>query len=263
MVLLMLTQITPAAPVTFWFYGRVEYANDFTGAMPSGIQVGTPFAGKVTYDQDYVYYNSTGAAGAVGNYYFKKLEGFSSHIQIGTHTLTNSIVGSFGWSGNISVYNGFQDADSMFIDIGQAGFIMDGQPQTNTVFELYLRDNSQSAHSSIALPTQPPTDVAFPDNRSLTWTQDDGHGNYFFGISGHIIQLTAQPLVFLNFRAIDETRYRISWPLAVTGGLLQWSTEIAPEEWHDVAEAVVPDGMENAVIVPSTSKNRFYRLVIP
>lgn len=262
-LLLILAQLAPAAPVTFWFTGIVEYTNDPSGTMPSGIAIGTPFAGKVTYDGDYIHYHSISGGGAVGDYYFKKLEGFSAHIQVGSHTLTNAILSDFGWSGNMSVYDNYQGSDELIINIGQAGLMVDGQPHTNSIFELFLSDRSQSAQNSIALPIQPPTSVAFPDGHQLTWTEDDGHGQSRFDVSGTITKVSAQPLVLLNLRRLDPDHFRISWPLAVTGGVLQWSDLVIPGDWHNVGKAVVADGMENAVILPSEVEGRLFRLVLP
>lgn len=163
----------------------------------------------------------------------------------------------------MSVYDNYDGSDELIIDIGQAGLMIDGQAHTNSVIELFLNDQSQSAQSSIALPVQPPTSVAFPDAHQLTWTEDDGHGQNFFGVSGTITQLSAQPLVLLNLRRLDPYHFRISWPLAATEGVLQWSAGLVPGDWHDVGETVVADGMEHAVILPPDTQAKFFRLVLP
>ncbi len=149
------------------------------------------------------------------------------------------------------------------IDIGQAGLMMDGQHHTNSVIELYLNDQSRSAHASRSLPTQGPTAVAFPAQRELTWTEQDGHGKLLFGLSGSITHLTTAPLVLLNVRRLDNDQLRISWPLAVRGGTLEESDGLALEQWHPVGEDILPDGMENAVILPPGTPARFIRLVLP
>ena len=252
-----------AAPVTFWFGGIIERTNNPAGNMPSELKPGSPFWGKVTYDGDFIAYQTTSAGGAVGNYYFRKLEGFRAHVQIGAHTLTNALLSSSGWSGNISVYDNFDGADQMFIDIGQAGLMIDGQPHTNSVIELYLSDRTLSAHSSPALPSSPPVAASFPSRRELSWLERDPNGQTSFYVSGTITEVTTQPLVALNIRRTSPSEIQVGWPKAISGAQLQWSAEPAPNVWQNAAGPVVDVGEEHTITFPSATTAKYFRLVLP
>ncbi|MEI9863506.1 MAG: hypothetical protein WDN00_02920 [Limisphaerales bacterium] len=81
-----------AAPVTFWFSGVVDSISNPSNTLPSGIAIGTPFSGRVSYDPalvSYSYSNSY-ATGDTSNNYFTNTDGLSMLVQIGGHTIMNA-----------------------------------------------------------------------------------------------------------------------------------------------------------------------------
>jgi hypothetical protein len=60
-----------------------------------------------------------------------------------------------------------------------------------------------------------------------------------------------------------EDKVRLSWPIAVTGFALEFTTQLGSGVWQPEATAVVDTATEHTVIVPAQAAFRCFRLRSP
>lgn len=263
-----LLQTATAAPVTFWFSGTVDSINNPSNSLPSGIAIGTPFSGRVTYDPAWV--SSATAysfpAGDTSNSYFTNTAGFSMLVQIGGHTITNAL-NPIGYNyGYVGIYEQFNNNDSFTVETAHADLMVDGSPTLvgNLIpyMNLSLSDRTKTAYNTAVLPSSPPTIGQFPDQRIFNWQNwvDDDFRTTVFSIAGNITVLTTNELVALNLRRTGNNTLQLGWPTAVSGYTLQSTTNLASGNWQTVTNAVTDLNMEHTVTFSTASKNQFFRL---
>lgn len=257
-----------AAPVSFWFSGTVDYCYNPSNAMPSGIAVGTPFSGRITYDAAWISYSNwnTYASGDTSTYYFTNTPGFSVLVQIGDHTITNTPNLDGYQCGYIGIYDQFDNSDSFSLDTEHSDIIVDGNSTRVgnhvPIISLYLRDDAKTAYNTVSLPTSAPALSQFPSQQVFGWMTrlDDGIGTTFFSISGNITTIATNELVALNLRRSGVNTVQLGWPTAVSGYTLQSSTNLAPGSWQSVTNPIVNTAMEYTVTVSPVGPEQFYRL---
>jgi hypothetical protein len=254
-----------AVPVTFWFAGTVDSTNNPGGTLPANIAPGTPFYGRIIYDAGNLTFSNvtTFSNSTVANYYFRITPGFAFLLQIGGHTVTNREIKNFQWAGNISIYDNYNNSDELSIDIGQNGLITDGQADTNSLCVFYLRDNSKTAFTSIALPDQPPSLAVFTNAQDFGWYQYDEAQNLRFQVNGTVTRITTNPLVALHIRRALGDNVQVAWPSVVAGGALEAVTSATATNWQAVAGPVVDLGMEHTISLPADADAKFFRLKFP
>lgn len=256
-----------AAPVTFWFSGKLEYINNPSNALPKDVTVGAPFTGRITYDPGWLGSSNWNSypSGTTMNTYYTNTAGFSVLVQIGANIITNAPNPDGYPCGYVGVYDQFNNCDSLTIETSSADLIVNGNPtlQGNSfpLVSLYLRDDTKTAFSSASLPGVPPTTSQFQDDRIFAWEQliDDGKGTRVFSVSGTITMITTNALVALNIRR-QSSLIQLGWPLGVAGMSLQSSTNLSPGNWQDVPDPVTAIGMEQTVTLPANTASRFFRL---
>ncbi len=262
----VLSQTVMAAQVTYWFSGHVERVVNPSNALPFTVTVGAPFAGRVSYDTSLV-----GSAvinsfpeGDVGSYYFKEPKGLSVVLQIAGHTITNSPDLS-GYSGAVGLYDQFNNGDSYWMETGKR-LSIDGSPFLSapyfSVISLYLDDNTKTAFSSIALPTNAPVLASFANERDFTWGayKDDGGPTRLFSVEGVVTNITSSEQVLLNCHPSPPNSVRLGWPASVPDFTLESTTNLATGTWQSVTNPIVDVNGEHTVTVGLTGATCFFRL---
>lgn len=273
--LLLLLLLTTAAAlrarsevVTFWFSGRIEDIANPSNAVPSGIAVGTPFVGRVSWDTAKFHYSSSNhySPGSVANYYYKDPAAMSFLVQVGGHTITNAASVSGGYSGSYHVYDDFQVSDELSVSSARANLIVDGEVDAvapvQSTLSLDLRAADFSTFTNAAPPTAPLHTEQFQRRRYFSWmkSMDDGKNTRLFSVGGRIDAFSTNALVLLNLSRLGDGSKRLSWPVGVEGFALQSSPNVANGPWTPVAQPATISGMERAVVVPPDNGPRFYRL---
>lgn len=267
LVVLLATSSSPAAPVTFWFSGVIDFINAPGGTPPPGVTVGIPFTGRVAYDADYLASTSSLSfpPGEVSNYYFTNTAGYLFMVQMGGHTFANTNPPSGAICGNIGIKNDLNEEDGFTTDTASAPILMDDGLFLNgsaaATMYLVLRDPAQTAYSSTLLPTTSPSLGQFPGpNRFELAVLTPDQSAYLYGISGVITNLTTTEQIQLHLRRLTPTTLQLAWPLAATGFTLQSRTNLAAGSWQNVVAPVTDTATEHTVTVSTTDGQQFFRL---
>lgn len=261
---------TQAAPVTFWFGGRITYVYNYSNAMPFVVHVGTPFTGRFTYDvtAEFGGYTNLVSAGTgtTTGHYFNTLASFSCQMEIDGHVLTNGIrPGTF--CGIANTYRHYNDEDSLYVDSGSGELMLGGVPLATasqfSSFGIYLADFSQTALDDAGLPTGLPDLDKFPDTRLFSWGLylDDGRPTQLFRVEGEVTTLASAQPAFLKQELVGAGQLRLSWLKTLTGFTLQASPNLATGTWRNVTNAVTDLGLYHTVTVPVSGAPGFYRLI--
>lgn len=254
--------IASAAPVTFWFTGKIDYIYSESNTMPAGIVIGTPFSGRITYDVTPASYQAgfTNASGSRSNIYFTTLTTASTLLQVGAHTITNVIAIPDNQTGSLHINDNYDNEDYFTFYTGQSGLIVDGALMTNSLWSIYLKDGAKTAYSSATFPVNPPSLTAFPTRQEFRWGQYDDTQQNLFSIVGTIASISTNELVALNLHRTGPNTAQVTWPVGVSGFKLQSSTNLATGAWQDVPTPILDVGMEHTVSVATGGTPRFYRL---
>ncbi|HMP84215.1 MAG TPA: hypothetical protein PKA41_16070 [Verrucomicrobiota bacterium] len=255
------TPIANAEAVTFWFSGSVDSISNPSNALPSGINIGTPFAGRISYDPALVYssISNTFPAGTVADYYYNNPTGLSVLVQIGGHTLTNAALVSQHTDG-VHIYDNYNNTDEFIVEVGFNGLVAGETSYTNCFFVVHLRDNTRTAYTNAALPVVAPTLNQFATSRSFSWFLRNAQGAYIASAEGEITNLGADELIRLNIRQLDTGHAQLRWPVNVPGFTAQSTTNLAGGDWQNVTNTVTDSGTEHAVTVPTAGVPSYFRL---
>jgi hypothetical protein len=262
----ILAASAPAAPVTYWFSGYVSEISNPSNAMPFNVTIGAPFAAQLTYDPSLVGFSNLNSypGGDIGFYYFTNTSGFSMKFQIAGHTITNTARPGRN-CGLIGVYDQFNNEDSYWAETG-GSLTVDGSPYLSdpyfSVIAMYLDDDSKTAFSTVAIPTNAPVLSQFTSHRDLTWGAyiDDGNPTQLFAITGILTSITTNEQVLLNYRSPSVNTLQLGWPITVSGFTLQSSSDLTIDNWQTVTNPVVDISVEHTVTVSTTGPARFFRL---
>ena len=248
--------------MTFWFQGNLDYINNPSNALPTGIALGTPFSGRVTYNLLPGTYITgfTNASGSRSNAYFSTLAGVSTVLHIGGHTITNTMTDPERNVGTLHINDNFDNEDAFTFYTGFTGLAVDGTALTNCYWSLYLSDRTKTAYTSAAFPSIPPILEAFPSRRTFMWSLQAEDNSYMFSVVGPITAVSPTELVVLTFRSTGPTTGQLAWPAAATGFTLQSTANIASGPWKTVADPVVDIGAEHTVNVSTKGTPLYYRL---
>lgn len=260
-----------AAPVTFWFRGTIDWINNPSNSVPSGIRIGTPFSGRVIYDPAKTSWTSSSSfpSGDTVNTYYTDITGFSILAQVGSHIITNAPNPENYPCGYVGVYDNFSNNDSLTIETGSSDIIVNGSStligKQTPVITLYFQDLTKSVFNSATIPTNPPSLEQFIDTHQFSWMTrlDDGIGTVLFGVGGTIKEISTNALVLLNAQQVAGDAVRLSWPSGVPNCTLQYRTNHSVGTWQNVPNAVSIQGMEHAVTLPRSGSARLFRLVGP
>ena len=257
-----------AAPVTYWFNGVINSANDYSNALPANITAGMPFVGRLSYQASGVNYSNVYTVdwGSRGNYYFSTTAGFSLVVYLGGHTLANADGLPGSNSGYVGVTDGITTADSLAVETSGGPVLFDGQPILNpsvsSSISLYLDDTTRTAIQGVALPDSVPDLSRFNRYRTFTWMarEDGGAFGTMFRVDGTITGISATEQAFLTVRAEAGNQVRLAWPLGLTGYTLQATSDLGSGNWQNVLVAVVDTGTEHTVTLARGGAPRFFRL---
>lgn len=248
-----------AAPVTFGFTGHLTQAKDLSNNV-SGVTVGMPFTGTVTYDPAFTRNPSDSPSPHTEYYTFTNAPGLSFVIQVGSHTFAGAAK-TAGQAGIIMFDDFGEDSMSVWLNpsqITQNG-ITPSPDYTHGGLGLRLMDYSEMAFSSDALPLTRPELNQFSIcdiNISLSKT---GMPELYY-IHGTVTAITDSFQPRLHIRRQTDGQVQLAWPLAATGYTLQSTTNLHNPNWQNVATAVVATATEHTVTVSSVGTSKFFRL---
>ena len=256
-----------AAPVTFWFAGKIDSISNPSNTLPAGIVVGTPFSGRVTYDGAGIAYSLTNTfpSGTTLDSYYNTTAGFSMLLQIGSHTIINATNSSGFHCGYVGVSDNAGGYDALEIETASADLILDGHStlvgNVNPFANLSFEDYTKTAYSQASLPTNAPIISQFPNLKQFTLANVWNIGNTtMYAISGPVTVLSTNELIALNLKSAGTNKFKLGWPSAVGGFTLQSSTNLAVGNWQTVANAITDTNLEHTVTVTNTSPRQFFRL---
>jgi hypothetical protein len=255
-----LLQSSSAAPVTFGFRGHITSAKDKSNYL-SGVTVGVPFTGTVTYDSAWTRPPSSSPSPHTEYYSFTNAPGLSFVVQVGAHTFTGAAQ-TPGQSG-IIVYDNYDNVDSLSIWLNPSQILMDGSPQLASFSHgglgLQLVDESQSVYSSDALPTARPEVAQFTRCRMNISASMAGVPETLY-VTGNITQFTDTFEPQLAIRRLPNGDIQLAWPLAATGFTLESRDQLNSGNWEPVVQIAVATDTEYVVTLSATQAPRFFRL---
>lgn len=253
-----------AAPVTYWFSGQVDYFDNPSNTAPSGVAVGTPFVGRISYDPAALYLGETNDSGGGGYsvYYFTNTASYSFTLYIAGHTISN--FANSLYAGDIGIENNVSERDFYYAETGSA-LMMDG---TNMVagflqasMYLGLTDTAAAALTSTALPLGAPVLSQYDEGGWFGLTVRNGNGTVnLASLGGPVSVISTNEIVLLGFRRISATTAEVAWPLYASGYTLQSATNLTIPNWQNVGTAVVTTATEHTVTVSTTGTPEFFRL---
>lgn len=253
-----------AAPVTYWFNGVVDTFRNPSNMAPTGVGIGTPFVGRISYDPAGVWYAETNqsSGGVYSQYHFKSLAAFSFTVYMGGHSISNTIYS--GSPGQIGLENDVSGRDYYYVDTSSAltldGTNMVAQPNQVSM-TLGLVDANTTALTSTALPTSAPVLSQFLGEPILILGARNGPGTLdLFRIGGSISEISTNPIVSLNIHRVNASTAQVTWPLYAEGYTLQSASSLNLTKWQDVSTPAVKLGGDYAVTVSTTGAPKYYRL---
>lgn len=261
---LVLALPAAAAPVTFWFGGQVDVVQNSARLAPTGIAVGTPFDGRISYDPANVWYAETNHVGdgIYSQYNFASTAAFSFTLHIAGNTISNVALSSN--SGLVGAENNISESDRLLFETSSS-LMMNG---TNLVsapnqvsLSLFLQDGNLTALSSAALPSTVPALESFSEGGSLTFLARNGNGTVdLFSIRGTLQTISATETVQLSCRRSSVSTIQLAWPLQASGYAVQFATSLTNPNWQSLAAQVLETATEHTVTLPSNTAPRFFRL---
>jgi hypothetical protein len=258
--------LVSADPVTFWFSGVVDGFINAANAAPTGVSVGTPFVGRISYNPAGVSNASTNdhAGGVYSQYNFPGMA-FTFTVYLAGHTISNAVVS--GPIGAIVVENNVSEQDRYTVEaytLMLNGTNLVAEPNQSGV-SLALIDPSGTALNSTALPLAPPVLSQYTNDEGeagrLAIVGRNSNGTKdLFNIGGKVSEIRTDEIVQLQLRQINASTAQLAWPLYANGYTLQTTTNLRSPNWKNVATPVVDVGMHHTVNVPSTGAPQFFRL---
>jgi hypothetical protein len=256
-----------AASVSFWFSGTISDVEDPGQSLPIAVHEGDTYFGHITYDtakiaSDYI---RSFPSGDTATYYFDKAQGFQIEFYIAGHTIT-SVPPTEYYSGLVSVYDQYNNSDSLTFESAHSKLLLDGSPFVSgnrfTLISLYLNDATKTALTSTVAPAQAPDLSLFGNSHYCSWGTylDDGGPSRVYSVSGDMNAISADEIVLLNYHPLGGNQLRLEWPPIGLGYHLESTPSLTSPNWQPVNEPVVDINAWHTVTVSSSAGTRFFRL---
>jgi hypothetical protein len=259
LAIVALSHSLSAAPVTFGFTGHLTTANDLSNNV-SGVTVGMPFTGTITYDPALTGQPSDSPSPHTEYYNFTNAPGLSFVIQVGSHTFAGAAK-TAGQAGIIMYDNYGEDSMSIWLNpsqITQNGIIPPAE-YTHGGIGLRLIDYSETAFTSDALPLSRPELNQFSIGEIYISLSKVGVPELYY-IRGTVTAITASFQPRLNIRRLPNGDVQLTWPLAATGFALESRGQLNSGNWEPVVQIAVATDTESVVTLSATQAPRFFRL---
>lgn len=259
-VLVALLQSSSAAPVSFGFTGHVTLANDPLNRV-SGVKIGTPFTGTLTYDPALTRPPSVTPSPHTEYYNFTNAAGLTLVVQVGSHTFIGSAK-TLGQAGIIIYDNYGEDSIEAWLNPSQTkqNGVTSAPEYTHGGVGIRLKDFTQTAYSSDSLPTTRPTINQF-EYRQLWISLSKLGSPQEYTILGTITAFTDSFQPQLNIRRLPNGDVQLAWPLAAPGFTLESRGQLTAGIWEPVVQIAVATDTEYVVTLSAADATRFFRLV--
>jgi hypothetical protein len=248
-----------AAPVTFGFTGHLAIVTDLSNHV-SGVTVGTPFTGMITYDPALTGQPSDAPSPHTEYYNFTNAPGLSFVIQVGSHTFAGKAK-TAGQAGIIMFDNYGEDSMTIWLNPSQIthnGTIPPAE-YTHGGIGLRLIDYSETAFTSDALPLTRPNLNQFTTCEINISLSKVGVPELYY-IRGLVTAFTDVFQPRLNIRRLPNGDVQLAWPLAATGFALESRTQLNSGNWEPVVQIAVATDTEYVVTLAATQSPCFFRL---
>lgn len=255
----VLLQSSNAAPVSFGFTGSITLANDPLN-MVSGVKIGTPFTGTLTYDPALTRPPSDSPSPHTEYYNFTNAAGLTLVVQVGSHTFVGSARTS-GQAGIIIYDNYGEDSMEVWLNPSQTkqNGVTSAPEYTHGGIGIRLKDFTETAYTSDDLPTTRPTLNQFEYRQLWISLYKLGVPEDYW-IYGTITAFTDSFQPQLNIRRLPNGDVQLAWPLAATGFTLESRAQLNSGNWEPVVQIAVATDTEYVVTLSATQAPRFFRL---
>jgi hypothetical protein len=258
-ILAVLLQSSSAAPVSFGFTGHLAVVKDLSNHV-SGVTVGTPFTGTITYDPALTGQPSDAPSPHTEYYNFTNAPGLSFVIQVGSHTFAGAAK-TAAQAGIIMFDNYGEDSMSIWLNPSQIthnGTIPPAE-YTHGGIGLRLIDYSETAFTTDALPLTRPELNQFTTCEINISLSKVGVPELYY-IRGPVTAFTDAFQPRLNIRRLPNGDVQLAWPLAATGFALESRTQLNSGNWEPVVQIAIATDTEYVVTLSTTQAPRFFRL---
>jgi hypothetical protein len=258
-ILAALLQSSSAAPVSFGFTGYIALANDPL-KMVSGVEIGTPFTGTLTYDSALTRPPSDTPSPHTEYYNFTNAAGLTLVVQVGSHTFIGTAK-TLGQAGIIIYDNYGEDSMEVWLNPSQTkqNGVTSSPEYTHGGVGIRLKDFTETAYTSDALPTTRPALNQF-DYRQLWISLSKLGMPQEYTILGTITAFTDSFQPQLNIRRLPNGEVQLGWPLAATGFALESRAQLNSGNWEPVVQLAIATDTEYVVTLSTTQAHRFFRL---
>jgi hypothetical protein len=258
-ILAALLQCSSAAPVSFGFTGHLAVVKDLSNHV-SGVTVGTPFTGMITYDPALTGQPSDAPSPHTEYYNFTNAPGLSFVIQVGSHTFAGAAK-TAGQAGIIMFDNYGEDSMSIWLNPSQIthnGTIPPAE-YTHGGIGLRLIDYSETAFTTDALPLTRPELHQFTTCEINISLSKVGVPELYY-IRGPVTAFTDVFQPRLNIRRLPNGNVQLAWPLAAAGFALESRAQLNSGNWEPIVQIAVATDTEYVVTLSAADATRFFRL---